>query len=138
MKKMMIIAAMVSVMLIPAQMEANNRVNNKGRVEYNNKKDFGKKEYNKFKENKRFDKKKPGKPQGMIKKPIQRRPPMPPVKVVKKKKPYKPAVIVVNKPAPRPRPIPPPPAPVRVVYESPVNAVAQAIGLAALAAIIAN
>ena len=43
MKKMMIIAAMVSVMLIPAQMEANNRVNNKGRVEYNNKKDFGKK-----------------------------------------------------------------------------------------------
>ena len=63
---------------------------------------------------------------------------MPPVKVVKKKKPYKPAVIVVNKPAPRPRPILPPPAPVRVVYESPVNAVAQAIGLAALAAIIAN
>ena len=130
MKKMMIIAAMVSVMLIPAQMEANNRVNNKGRVEYNNKKDFGKKEYNKFKENKRFDKKKPGKPQGMIKKPIKRRAPMPPVKVVKKKKPYK--------PAPRPRPILPPPAPVRVVYESPVNAVAQAIGLAALAAIIAN
>ena len=134
MKKMMIIAAMVSVMLIPAQMEANNRVNNKGRVEYNNKKDFGKKEYNKFKENKRFDKKKPGKPQGMIKKPIKRQAPMPPVKVVKKKKPYKPAVIVVNKPAP----CLPPPAPVRVVYESPVNAVAQAIGLAALAAIIAN
>ena len=34
MKKMMIIAAMVSMMLIPAQMEANNRVNNKGNLRF--------------------------------------------------------------------------------------------------------
>ena len=36
------------------------------------------------------------------------------------------------------RPLPPPPAPAMVVYENPANAVAQAISLAALAAIIAN
>ena len=134
MKKMMIIAAMVSVMLIPAQMEANNRVNNRARVEYNNKKDFGRKEYNKFKDNKRFDNKKPGKPQAMVKKPAPRPAPMP--QMAKKRKPNRPAVMVANKPYRRP--LPPPPAPAMVVYENPANAVAQVISLAALAAIIAN
>ena len=123
MKKMMIIAAMVSMMLIPAQMEAKNKVNNKAKVEYrNNKKDFGKKEFKKFKDDKRFDNKKNFKKK----------------KAYINRKPNKPAVIVANRPAPRPRPLPPPPAPVKVIYERPANAVAQAISLAALAAIIAN
>ena len=123
MKKMMIIAAMVSMMLIPAQMEAKNKVNNKAKVEYrNNKKDFGKKEFKKFKDDKRFDNKKNFKKK----------------KAYNNRKPNRPAVIAVNRPAPRPRPLPPPPAPVKVIYENPSNAVAQAISLAALAAIIAD
>ena len=60
MKKMMIIAAMVSAMLIPAQMEANNRVNNKAKVEFNNRKDFNNKKFNdkRFNDNRKFDKQK--------------------------------------------------------------------------------
>ena len=114
MKKMMIIAAMVSMMLIPAQMEAKNKVNNKAKVEYrNDKKDFGKKDDKKFKNDKKDkknkkNKKKDEKPQAMIK-----------------------------MPAPRPAPLPQ--AQIKVVKEvNPVNAVASAIGLVALAAIIAN
>lgn len=118
MKKMMIIAVLVSMMLIPAQMEAKNKVNNKAKVEYrNNKKDYGKKEYKKSYNNKQFNNKKNFKKEN--------------------KKSNKPAVIVVNKPAPRPRPLPPP-APIKVIYQSPSNAIAQAISLAALAAIIAD
>ena len=111
MKKMMIIAAMVSMMLIPAQMEAKNKVNNKAKVEYrNDKKDFGKKDDKKFKNNKKDknNKKKDEKPQAMIK-----------------------------MPAPRPAALPQ--AQVKVIKEvNPVSAVASAIGLVALAAIIAN
>ena len=105
MKKMMIIAAMVSMMLIPAQMEAKNKVNNKAKVEYrNDKKDFGKKDDKKFKNNKKKDEK----PQAMIK-------------------------------MPAPRPVALPQAQVKVIKEvNPVSAVASAIGLVALAAIIAN
>ena len=110
MKKMMIIAAMVSVMLIPAQMEANNKVNSKPKVELNNKNDKkfdNKKDEKKFKNDKKKLKKQP-KPQAIVK-----------------------------MPAPRPAPLPQ--AQVNVVYESnPINAVASVIGLAALAAIIAN
>lgn len=122
MKKMMIIAVLVSMMLIPAQMEAKNKVNNKAKVEYrNSKKDYGKKEYKKSYNNKQFNNKKNFKKK----------------KAYNYKKSNKPAVIVVNKPAPRPRPLPPP-APIKVIYQSPSNAIAQAISLAALAAIIAD
>lgn len=118
----MIIAVLASMMLIPAQMEAKNKVNNKAKVEYrNNKKDYGKKEYKKSYNNKQFDNKKNFKKK----------------KAYNYKKSNKPAVIVVNKPAPRPRPLPPP-APIKVIYQSPSNAIAQAISFAALAAIIAD
>ena len=120
MKKMMIIAVLVSMMLIPAQMEAKNKVNNKAKVEYrNSKKDYGKKEYKKSYNNKQFNNKKNFKKK----------------KAYNYKKSNKPAVIVVNKPAPRPLP---PPPPVKVIYQSSSNAIAQAISLAALAAIIAD
>lgn len=117
MKKMMIIAVMMGAMLIPAQMMASNKVNNKAKVEYRNGKKNDKKPKMNYKD---FDKgKKKGYNYYANKKPY---------------KPNKPKVVVVNRPAP----VPPPP-PVRVVYESnPVNAVASVIGLAALAAIIAN
>ena len=62
MKKMMIIAAMVSMMLIPAQMEAKNKVDNKAKIEYrNDKKDFDKKDNKKFKDDKKFKKEKDNK-----------------------------------------------------------------------------
>ena len=122
MKKMMIIAAMVSVMLIPAQMEANNKVNNKPKVEFNNRKDFNNKKFN----NKRkFDKQKAYYKMNDFNK----------KKAYNKRKPNRPAVMVINRPIPRPRPVPPPP-PVKVVYRN--NPIAEAIELAALAAIIAN
>ena len=119
MKKMMIIAAMVSVMLIPAQMEANNKVNSKPKVELNNKNDKkfdNKKDEKKFKNDKKFYNKRDDKK-----------------KLKKQPKPQ----AIVKMPAPRPAPLPQ--AQVNVVYESnPINAVASVIGLAALAAIIAN
>ena len=115
MKKMMIIAAMVGAMLIPAQMEASNKVNNRVKVEYKNRK-----EPKKFKEEKRFDGRKDFDKARDY-----------------NRKPDRPEVIVINNQ--KPCPLPPPPAPVKVVYESnPVSAVASVIGLAALAAIIAN
>ena len=122
MKKIMIIAAMTSMMLIPAQMEAQNKAKNKAKIEYrNDKKDFGKKECKKFNDNKRFDNKKDFKK-----------------KKDYKRNPNKPAVVVANRPAPGPRPLPPPPAPQKVIYERQANAVAQVISLVALAVIIAN
>ena len=123
MKKMMIIAVMMGAMLIPAQMVAKNKVNKKPRIEYNQK-NYGKNVNKKFKNDKaykKFDNKKFNKKQ-----------------VYKKRKPNKPAVVVVNRPVRRPRPLPPPPAPVKVIYQNPTNAMASAIGLAALAAIIAD
>ena len=127
MKKMMIIAAMVSVMLIPAQMEANNKVNNKPKVEFNNRKDFNNKKFNdkRFNDNRKFDKQKAYYKMNDFNK----------KKAYNKRKPNRPAVMVINRPAPRPRPVPPPP-PVKVVYRN--NPIAEAIELAALAAIIAN
>ena len=127
MKKMMIIAAMVSAMLIPAQMEANNRVNNKGKVEFNNRRDFNNKKFNdkRFNDNRKFDKQKAYYKMNNFNK----------KKAYNKRKPNRPAVMVTNRPAPRPRPVPPPP-PVKVVYRN--NPIAEAIELAALAAIIAN
>ena len=125
MKKMMIIAAMVSVMLIPAQMEANNKVNSKPKVELNNKNDKkfdNKKDEKKFKNDKKFYNKRDDKKFKDDKKKLKKQP--------------KPQAIV-KMPAPRPAPLPQ--AQVNVVYESnPINAVASVIGLAALAAIIAN
>ena len=112
---------------MPAQMMAkNNKGNNKPKVEYNKK--FDKKENKKNdkfdkKNDKKFNEKKKNK--NVV------------YKNYKKGKQNKPAVVVVNKPAPKP--IAPPPAPVKVVYKNnPVNAVASAVGLVALAAIIAN
>lgn len=127
MKKMMIIAAMVSVMLIPAQMEANNKVNNKPKVESNNRKDFNNKKFNdkRFNDNRKFDKQKAYYKMNDFNK----------KKAYNKRKPNRPAVMVINRPAPRPRPVPPPP-PVKVIYRN--NPIAEAIELAALAAIIAN
>ncbi|MBO7271709.1 MAG: hypothetical protein J6U89_02410, partial [Bacteroidaceae bacterium] len=62
MKKMMIIAVMMSALLIPAQMEAKNNENNKAKVEYNNKKNFNnRKDDRRFKDErdyKKFDNKK--------------------------------------------------------------------------------
>lgn len=115
MKKMMIIAAMVGAMLIPAQMEASNKVNNRVKVEYKNRKDE-----KRFMGERRLDcRKNFNKPRDC------------------NRKPSRPNVVVVNNS--KPRPVPPPPAPRKVVYESnPVSAVASVIGLAALAAIIAN
>ncbi len=142
MKKMMIIAALISGMLMPAQIfakenrgdkkpkaeynkfEKNNKGNKKPQMNYkdfdkgkNNKKGYnGDYKYGKNKGNKKgnnyYAKKKPYKPY----------------------KPNKPNVIVVNKPAP----VPPPP-PVKVVYKSnPVSAAASLVGLAALIAVIAD
>ena len=117
MKKMMIIAAMVGLMLIPAQMEANNKVNNKKpKVEYNSKKESDiKKNDKKFKDDKKKNEKK--------------------FKDNKKgydKKSNKPNKQIVKMQPPRPSQI-------KVVNEeNPVGAIASVIGLAALAAIIAN
>ena len=125
MKKMMIIAVMMSAMLMPAQMFAkNDRGNAKPRVENNQKrkeikisKDRGNKPNDR--PNKNFQANKPNnKP---------------------KYRPGRPApVVVVNRPAPRPCP-PPPPAP-RPYYRC--NEVADAVttflGIVGLMAIIAD
>ena len=130
MKKMRIIAAMVSVMLIPAQMEANNKVNNKPKVEFNNKKND-----KKFKDDKKFDNKKNDYKNFDKKKKEDKKLKNDKKKNNLKKQPKKQDMIKV----PAPRQLPQPAAQVNVVYNSnPVNAVASVIGLAALAAIIAN
>ena len=60
MKKMIVIAALIGGMLMPAQIMAkDNKGNNKPEVEYrNDKKDFGKKEEKKFKDDKKIKKEK--------------------------------------------------------------------------------
>ena len=135
MKKMMIIAAMVGVMLIPAQMMAGNKM---AKVEYNRKKEFNNRnDYRRFNDEKafrKFDNKKDFYKMQTKKKAFNKK-----KKVYDKRKPYRPAMAVARKPAPRPRPIPRRHAPVKVIYErDPANAVVSAIGLAAIAAIIAN
>ena len=138
MKKMMIVAALIGAMLMPAEIMAqNNRKDAKARVENrgerrdnrvaagkgrNEKPGFGFDKPGKDnRPGKNFDKPgKPGKGYG---------------------KPYKPApVVVVNRPAPRPCPPPPPPPPVRV-YECDndvVGAAVAVVGLAALVSLIAD
>ena len=120
---------------MPAQIMAkNNKGNNKPRVEYRNDrkdkrfdKDFrngnDKKfaKYNKY--GNRFDKKYAKKDK----------------RNYNKYKSSRPDIIVVNRPS---RPLPPPPPPRKVVYRNDascaIGVVAGAIGLAALAAIVAN
>ena len=148
MKKMMIIAAMVSVMLIPAQVFAQGNKNDRGerraviekqRVEKkkeNFKGDFGKGKKNDFAKKKnnnkkapKIDKKKPARkvvvreraPKVIVKEKAPR--------VIVKEKP-----IVVHKPAPKP---------VIVDYcnhidNDVVNAAAVAVGVIGLAALLAN
>ena len=148
MKKMMIIAAMVSVMLIPAQVFAQGNKNDRGerraviekqRVEKkkeNFKGDFGKGKKNDFAKKKnnnkkapKIDKKKPA-PKVVVK---ERAPKV----IVKEKAPrviVKEKPIVVHKPAPKP---------VIVDYcdhidNDVVNAAAVAVGVIGLAALLAN
>lgn len=148
MKKMMIIAAMVSVMLIPAQVFAQGNKNDRGerraviekqRVEKkkeNFKGDFGKGKKNDFAKKKnnnkkapKIDKKKPARkvvvreraPKVIVKEKAPR--------VIVKEKP-----IVVHKPAPKP---------VIIDYcdhvdNDVVNAAAVAVGVIGLAALLAN
>ena len=118
MKKMIVIAALIGGMLMPAQIMAkDNKGNNKPKVEYRNDKKDKKKPQQKF-DNRKADKKFND-------------------RNFDKKKQNKPDVVVVNKP--EPRPVPPPPAPVEVVYKyDSFSAIASVVGLAALAAIIAN
>lgn len=114
MKKMILIAALIGGMLMPAQMMAQKRDRRGPKVEY--------------RQNRRNDRKeirmgKPGKP--------------------KYKPAYKPqpAVVVVNRPVPRPcpPPPPPPPAPRRYYYDNDVlDAATAIISFATLAAILAD
>ena len=134
MKKMIVIAALMGAMFMPAQIMAKeNRANNRPNVEYRNnrkdKKEF-KKKYNRkvaYKYDNKFDKR--------FDKKFDKRNNKYNKRYYKKNKP---AVVVVNRPG---RPVPPPP-PVKVVYRNnapcAAGVVAGAIGLAALAAIIAN
>ena len=135
MKKMIVIAALIGGMLMPAQIMAqrNNR-NEKPRVENrDNRKDMkpgngkgGNKEMNFNKPGKK------GKPGKGYKKPGRYN--------YKYNRPAPPPVVVVNRPAPRPCPPPPPPAVVyRNCYDNDAAEAAVAVlGLAALVALIAN
>ena len=132
MKKIMIIAVMVSTMLMPAQMMAKNNKNNaKARVENRmdfkveaKRNDWKDKKFNKVKPNMRNDK-----------------------KFTNKKPMKKPNRVVINRPpaprlAPRPRPIPVP-APRRIYVNNCYNndvveAAATIVGIAALASLIAD
>ena len=148
MKKMIVIAALIGGMLMPAQIMAqrNNR-NEKPRVENrDNRKDMkpgnskgGNKEMNFNKPGKKdkpgFAMNKPGKkgkPGKGYKKPGRYN--------YKYNRPAPPPVVVVNRPAPRPCPPPPPPAVVyRNCYDNDAAEAAVAVlGLAALVALIAN
>ena len=139
MKKMIVIAALIGGMLMPAQMMAqNNRKNAKAKVENRVDNRDRKKGGNNIAMNK------PGKP-GADRKPGfnigGNRNPQPPVVVNRPApRPCPPApVVVVNRPAPRPCPPPPPPAPHRCCNDNDiVDAAAAVVGLAALVALIAN
>ena len=139
MKKMMIFAVMMSMMLMPAQMMAKNDKNAKPKVEnrVDNKKE---KKDDKFdnkkddKKNDKFDNKKDDKKNDKFdnKKDDKK------FKDDKKndfnKKPNKPEPPIVKQPKPRPNPQPQ--VQVKVVKE--VNPLASVISLAALVALIAN
>ena len=127
MKKMIVIAALIGGMLMPAQIMAqNNRKNEKPRVENRDKRKDMKPGNNKPGKNNKagFAINKPGKGKP---------------KPQKYNRPAPRPVVVVNNPAPRP--CPPPPAPViyKNYYDNDVAEAAVAvIGLAALIALVAN
>ena len=136
MKKMIVIAALIGGMLMPAQMMAqNNRKNAKARVENRMDNRDRKKGGNNIGMNKPGNNRKPGFSIGG------NRNPQPPV-IVNRPAPRPcppPPVVVVNRPAPRPCPPPPPPAPHRCCNDNDIVDVAAAVvGLAALVALIAN
>lgn len=138
MKKMMIIAALAGGMLMPAQIfakenrgdkkpgvenriEKNNKGNKKPQMNYKNS-DKGKNNKKGYKDDYKYGKNK-GNKKGNNHYAKQ-----------KPHKPYKPNVIVVNRP-----PHMPPPPPAKVIYESnPISAAASLVGLAALIAVIAD
>lgn len=112
MKKMIVIAALIGTMLMPAQMMAGNKNNNKRpRVEMRGNKRDNRRD---IKIGKDYRMGKPGKPA---------RRPAP--------------VVVVNRPAPRPCP-PPPPPPVHRCHNEAAEIVSTVVGLAALVSLIAN
>ena len=127
MKKMIVIAALIGGMLMPAQMMAqNNKKNDKPRIENrDNRRDKKDMNFGKPTKNNRpgFAMNKPAKPA-----PPKYRKPVPPV--------------VINRPAPRPCPPPPPAVVYRNYYENEVveavEATVAVIGLAALIALAAN
>ena len=135
MKKMIVIAALIGGMLMPAQMMAQkNMKNEKPRIENrDNRRDKKDMNFGKPAKNNRpgFAMNKPAKPA-----PPKYRKPMPP----KYRKPVPP--VVINRPAPRPCPPPPPAVVYRNYYENEVveavEATVAVIGLAALIALAAN
>ncbi len=130
MKKMMFIAVLMSAMLMPAQMMAKNNNRDKARVEnrVNNRKDF---KVEKRKKDDKVAKARPVKPND--KKFRNNKP-------AKKGKP----MAKMRKPAPRPKPMPRPRPVPRPVYHNhccdndAVETAATIVGIAALAAILAD
>ena len=130
MKKMMFIAVLMSAMLMPAQMMAKNNNRDKARVEnrVNNRKDFN---VEKRKKDDKVAKARPVKPNDKKfrnNKPAKKRKPM----------------AKMRKPAPRPKPMPRPRPVPRPVYHNhccdndAVETAATIVGIAALAAILAD
>jgi hypothetical protein len=126
MKKMMVIAVMMSAMLMPAQMMAKENKNNaKAKIENR----IGdRREFKANRKEKKFMKAKPNKPNNK--------------KFMKKRPMRRPAPVIVNRPpAPRPRRIPAP-APQYIYVNNYNNDVVEAaatiVGIAALASIIAD
>ena len=126
MKKMMVIAVMMSAMLMPAQMMAKENNNNaKAKIENR----IGdRREFKANRKEKKFMKAKPNKPNNK--------------KFMKKRPMRRPAPVIVNRPpAPRPRRIPAP-APhymyVNHYNYDVVEAAATIVGIASLASIIAD
>ena len=126
MKKMMVIAVMMSAMLMPAQMMAKENKNNaKAKIENR----IGDRmEFKANRKEKKFMKAKPNKPNNK--------------KFMKKRPMRRPAPVIVNRPpAPRPRRIPAP-APQYIYVNNYNNDVVEAaatiVGIAALASIIAD
>ena len=125
MKKMMIIAVMMSAMLMPAQMMAKENRNARPRVENRVKKN--EKRAPKIK----FDNARPGKPDKKFGNRNKGRRAMPPM-AMRHCRP-------MHRPMPRPRPVPPPPVYHNHCCEnSVVETAATIIGLAALVSAIAD
>lgn len=117
------IAALISGMLMPAQMMANNRAEAKPRVEFKNDKPAdrkGKNERKEYKEKKNYKNNKGFKDN---RKNFNNKP-----------------VVVINKPAPRPapRPCPPPAKECCNNINNAVGAAVTVVGLAALIALVAD